>query len=185
MEDAWIIELYFRRDEAAIKETDIKYGAYCTAIALGLLQINEDAQECVNDTYLSSWEQIPPLVPDCLRAFLGRVTRNIAIGRYRKMHARKRYDGMEVGLSELAECLPSDKNVEREYDAKELGGQISDWLDGLSVPDRMVFVRRYWFGDTAALLAKKTGISEAGMSRKLSRLRAGLRDYLTERGTEL
>ena len=185
LEDAGIIELYFKRDESAIKETDSKYGAYCTAIALNLLRIMEDAQECVNDTYMSVWEQIPPQMPECLRAFLGRITRNIAIGRYRKMHAKKRYDGVETALSELEECLPSDKNVEREFDAKELGRHISDWLDGLPEKDRMIFVRRYWYGDKSYELAYKTGISEAGMSRKLSRMRESLRKHLTERGDEI
>lgn len=185
LEDAGIINLYLQRDEAAIKETDNKYGAYCTAIALDLLRINEDAQECVNDTYMSAWEQIPPRIPECLRAFLGRITRNIAIGRYRKMHAKKRYNGFEVALSELEECLPSAGNVEREFDAKELGGHISDWLDGLEEQDRMIFVRRYWYGDTAAVLAKKTGTSGSGMSRKLSRMRESLREHLTERGDEI
>ena len=79
MDDAGIIELYFSRDENAIKETDKKYGVYCTTIAMGLLHLMEDAQECVNDTYLSAWNQIPPFVPECLRTFLGRLTRNIAI----------------------------------------------------------------------------------------------------------
>ena len=167
MEDAGIIELYFKRDESAIKETDSKYGAYCTAIALNLLRIMEDAQECVNDTYMSVWEQIPPRLPESFRLFLGRITRNIAIGRYRKMHAKKRYDGVETALSELEECLQSDKNVEREFDAKELSRHISDWLDRLEEQDRMIFVRRYWYGDTAVSLAKKTGISEAGMSLML------------------
>lgn len=185
LEDAGIIELYFKRDESAIKETDSKYGAYCTAIALNLLRIMEDAQECVNDTYMSVWEQIPPRLPERFRTFLGRITRNIAIGRFRKMHAKKRYDGVETALSELEECLPSDKTVEREFDAKELSKHISNWLDGLEEQDRMIFVRRYWYGDTSVAIAKKTGISEAGMSRKLSRMRESLREHLTERGDEI
>ena len=101
------------------------------------------------------------------------------------MHAKKRYDGVETALSELEECLPSDENVERKFDAKELSGHISDWLDGLEEQDRMIFVRRYWYGDTAVALAKKTGLSEAGMSRKLSRMRESLRKHLTERGDEI
>ena len=185
MEDAGIIELYFKRDETAIRETDIKYGAYCTAIAMKLLHTEEDAQECVNDTYMSVWERIPPHIPECLRVFLGRITRNIAIGRYRKMHAKKRYDGFEVTLSELEECLPSDESVEKALDAKMLCGFISEWLDSVGERDRMIFVRRYWFGDKAYELASKTGMSEAGMSRKLSKLRESLRAYLTERGTEI
>lgn len=185
MEDAGIIELYFKRDESAIKETDSKYGAYCTAIALNLLRIMEDAQECVNDTYMSVWEQIPPRLPESFRLFLGRITRSIAIGRYRRMHAKKRGDGFEVMLSELGECVPSGENTEKSVEAKLLGEYISTWLDGISEQDRMIFVRRYWYGDKSYELAYKTGISDAGMSRKLSRLRISLRDFLTERGVEI
>lgn len=182
MEDAGIIDLYLKRDETAIKETESKYGAYCTAIAFSLLRVREDAQECVNDTYMSAWERIPPHIPDCLRAFLGRITRNIAVGRYRKMHAKKRYDGMEVALSELEECLPSDENVERSLDAKLLTSCINDWLDSLDERDRMMFVRRYWYGDKSNDLAAKMGISNSGASRRLAKLRENLREYLTERG---
>ncbi len=182
MEDTGIIELYFARDESAIKETDKKYGAYCTAIAMNLLNSREDAQECVNDTYLSVWERIPPHIPECLRAFLGRMTRNISVERYRKLHAKKRFSGMETALDELAECLPSDENVERAFDAKMLADSLNEWLDRLEERDRMLFVRRYWFGDTAKALAAKMGFSEAGVSRKLARLRDSLREALTERG---
>ena len=182
MEDHAIIELYFARDESAIKETDAKYGAYCTAIAYNLLRIREDAQECVNDTYLAVWERIPPHIPECLRAFLGRMTRNIAIGRYRKTHAQKRSAELEVTLSELGDCLPSDENVERALDAKLLADSLNEWLDGIAEQDRMLFVRRYFFGDLSKGLAKKTGMSEAGLSRRLAKLRDNLRTYLTERG---
>lgn len=185
MEDHAIIELYFARDESAIKETDAKYGAYCTAIAYNLLNVREDAQECVNDTYLAVWERIPPHIPECLRAFLGRMTRNIAVDRYRRTHAKKRSDGLEVTLSELGECLPSDENVERALDAKLLAESLNAWLLSLPEQDRMLFVRRYFYGDAAKGLAKKTGMSEAGLSRRLAKLRDSLRAYLTERGNEL
>ena len=186
MDDKEIIDLYVRRDENAIKETDTKYGAYCTTVAVNLLQVREDAQECVNETYMAAWERIPPHIPECLRAFLGRVTRNIAIGMYRKLHRKKRFDGFEIMLSELEECVPSAATVDREIDTKMLGGCINDWLDRrLSEQDRVLFVRRYWFGDKNADLAKKAGMSEAGMSKRLARMRESLREYLTERGMEI
>ncbi len=185
MDDAGIIELYFSRDENAIKETDKKYGVYCTTIAMGLLHLREDAQECVNDTYLSAWNQIPPFVPECLRTFLGRLTRNIAICRYRRNNAMKRRDSLDIPFSELEECLPSDRNVEQTFDAKQLGRYISEWLDGLAEQDRMIFVRRYWLGDKAVVLAKMTGMTESGMSRKLTILRNDLRKYLTKKGENI
>lgn len=185
MDDTGIIELYMQRDERAIKETDSKYGAYCTAVAMNFLHIREDAQECVNDTYMSVWEQIPPKMPERLRAFLGRITRNIAVRRFRKLHAKKRFDGMELTLSELEECLPSGETVESEFDTKVLSGYINDWLDTLTEQDRMVFVRRYWYGDKAYELAEKMGLSKAGASRKLSRLRESLRAFLTEKGEKI
>ena len=181
MEDHEIIELYVNRDENAIRETQNKYGAFCTGIALGLLHIKEDAQECVNDTYMAAWNRIPPLIPECLKAFLGRVTRNIAISMYR----RKRCESMELMLSELGECLPARENTENSVDAKQLGEYISEWADTLAEQDRMIFVRRYWYADKSYELARKTGMSASGMSRKLSRLRKSLRKYLTERGVEI
>ena len=185
MDDKEIIDLYVRRDENAIKETDAKYGAYCTTVAINLLQVREDAQECVNDTYMAAWERIPPHIPGCLRAFLGRVTRNIAIGMYRRLHRKKRFDGFELIFSELEECVPSAATVDREVDTKLLGGSINNWLDTLPGQDRALFVRRYWFGDKNADLAKKAGMSEAGMSKKLARMRESLREYLSERGMEI
>ena len=185
MEDAGIIDLYVKRDESAIRETDSKYGTYCNTVAFNLLRIREDAQECVNDTYMAAWERIPPHIPECLRAFLGRVTRNIAIGMYRRKHTKKRFDGIELQLSELEECLPSDENIEQKLDAKLLTGYINDWLDEQPENDRMLFVRRYWYGDLNVDLAKKTGMSGSGMSKKLSKMRESLREYLTERGAEI
>ncbi len=185
MDETGIIKLYFARDESAIKETDRTYAAYCTSIAMSLLQIREDTQECVNDTYMSAWERIPPFVPECLRTFLGRLTRNIAIGMYRRSHAKKRMDRFELTFSELEECLPSGENVERSFDAKQLGKYISEWLDSLGEQDRVLFVRRYWLGDKAVELAKKTGMTEYGISRKLARLQESLRKYLEERGADV
>ena len=111
MDDKQIIELYFKRDECAIRETQSKYGAFCNRIAMNILSIREDAEECVNDTYYSVWKQIPPTVPESFRAFLGRITRNLSISRFRSMRAKKRYSGMEVMLSELNDCVPSAETV--------------------------------------------------------------------------
>ena len=132
MEDKQIIELYFERNEQAIRETENQYGSFCLRIAMNILSIREDAEECVNDTYYSVWKQIPPTVPVSFRAFLGRITRNLSISRFRAMRAKKRYSGMEVLLSELEDCVPSSVNVEQFMEAKQLSEYISDWLDSFS-----------------------------------------------------
>ena len=97
----------------------------------------------------------------------------------------KRRDSLDIPFSELEECLPSDRNVEQTFDAKQLGRYISEWLDGLAEQDRMIFVRRYWLGDKAVVLAKMTGMTESGMSRKLTKLRNDLRKYLTKKGENI
>ncbi len=185
MDDKQIIELYFNRDEQAIKETESKYGAFCQRIAMNILSSREDAEECVNDTYYSVWNQIPPVVPDVFRAFLGRITRNLSISRFRAMRAKKRYSGIEVMLSELNDCIPSTASVEQSVEAKELGGHISEWLDSLQEEDRMLFVRRYWFGDEVQALAKACGISAAKMAQKMFKLRTSLKADLEKKGVAI
>lgn len=185
MDDKQIIELYFNRDEQAIKETEFKYGAFCQRIAMNILSSREDAEECVNDTYYSVWNQIPPVIPDVFKAFLGRITRNLSISRFRAMHAKKRYSGIEVMLSELDDCIPSTASVEQSIEARELGGYISEWLDSLQEEDRVLFVRRYWFGDEVQALAKACGITAAKMAQKMLKLRKGLKADLEKKGVAL
>ena len=116
MEDLEIIGLYFKRDETAIDETAAKYGAFCHSIALNILAIDADAEECVNDTYLRTWNSIPPQKPDKLGSWLGRVVRNIAYDLWKKNHRQKRYAGMEQLLNELEDCIPSPATVECEIE---------------------------------------------------------------------
>ncbi len=185
MDDKQIIDLYFARDEQAIAETEQKYGRFCWRIAMNVLGVWEDAEECVSDTYLSAWKQIPPTVPQSLKAFLGRIVRNLSISRFRAMRAKKRYNGMEVLLSELGDCVPSDQHVEQIAEAKEFSGYISEWLDSLPEEDCMLFVRRYWFGDAVQELAEKCGITAAQMAQRMLRLRKGLRAALEQKGVAL
>lgn len=185
MDDKQIIELYFQRDEQAIKETEVQYGAFCLRIAMNILSIREDAEECVNDTYFAVWKQIPPTVPESFRAFLGCITRNLSISRFRAMRARKRYSGMEVMLSELEDCIPSCETVEQSIEAKELSEYISDWLDSLPEEDCALFVRRYWFGDEVQVLAGKCGVTAAQMAQRMYRLRKSLKTALEEKGVAL
>lgn len=181
MEDSLILDLYIGRSERAIAETDIKYGSFCRHIAMNILCVREDAEECVNDTYFSAWNSIPPTVPDSLRAFLGRVTRNLSISRYRRNRAQKRYGGIELMLSELDDCVPDNQYAEA-LDAKALGEIISMWLGTLDDEDAALFVRRYWYGDAVKELAAEKGISPAKMAKRMFRLRQGLRVELEEKG---
>ena len=185
MEDQQIIELYFKRDESALTETAKKYGTFCLRIAMNVLSVREDAEECVNDTYHTAWNQIPPTKPDSFKAFLGRIVRNFSISKYRALHAKKRFNGLEVMLSELNDCVPAAENIEQELEAKELTEYINTWLEGLTVEDRALFVRRYWYGDEVRNLAKRCGISAAQMSQKMLRLRRKLKAFLEEKGVVL
>ena len=120
MEDLQIIDLYWQRDEQAIRETDGKYGPLCHRIAMNILSSFQDSEECVSDTYGRCWDTMPPQRPFSLRAYVGRIVRNLSISRYRANHAQKRFAGAEVLLSELADCVPTPDNVQRTVEAEEL-----------------------------------------------------------------
>lgn len=182
MEDKEIIQLYFQRDQQAIHETDQKYGPYCRSIAQNLLSSREDAEECVNDTWHAAWRRMPPELPLSLKAFLGRITRNLSISRYRSRTARKRYQGMEILLSELADCVPDRRDVETVSESRWLSALISDWLDGLPAADCAAFVGRYWHGREVAELAREHRCSPNTMAQRLLRLRRRLKEFLEQEG---
>ena len=185
MDDLAIIELYHRREERAIAESDKKYGALCRSIALRLLGLREDAEECVNDTWHTAWNRMPPERPQALGAFLGRITRNLSISRWRRDHAQKRYEGMEVLLSELEDCVPNPGTVEEELDRRQLARLISGWLDSLEDADRRLFIRRYWYGEAVKALAAELGEQANTLSQRLLRLRRVLRAFLESEGVEV
>lgn len=185
MDDLAIVELYHRREERAIVETDRKYGSMCRSIALRLLGLREDAEECVNDTWHTAWNRMPPDRPQSLGAFLGRITRNLSISRWRREHAQKRYEGMEILLSELSDCVPAPGTVEEDIERGRLSQIISAWLDGLDEGDRRLFIRRYWYGDTVKTLAEERGEKPNTLSQRLLRLRAELRTILEAEGAEI
>lgn len=178
MEDLQIIELYWLRDEAAIKETNIKYGLMLQTIALNILSNYEDGEECVNDTYSKAWNTMPPQKPNSLAAYLGRIIRNLAINRWHQNRAQKRYNGANLLLSELSDCVPSTENVEKEIEVKELSELISAWLCTLSQDDRVLFLRRYWFGDPINILAVKCGTTPNKLAGRMYRLRQSLKKAL-------
>ncbi len=185
MDDLAIVELYHRREERAIAESDRKYGGLCRSIALKLLGLREDAEECVNDTWHAAWNKMPPDRPQALGAFFGRITRNLSISRWRREHAQKRYDGIEVLLSELEDCVPAPGTVEEDMERRQLALAISAWLDSLEGGDRRLFIRRYWYGDPVKTLAAERGQVANALTQRLLRLRKGLRAFLESKGAEL
>lgn len=185
MEDREIVALNHARSESAIAETAKKYGAFCLRVALNLLGIREDADECVNDTYLAAWTRMPPELPASLRAFLCRITRNLSISRYRQNRAQKRYAGMDALLSELDDCVPSPVTVEQTLDSMELTRQIETWLGTLPERERRLFIRRYWYGDALGELAVQEGARPAQLAQLMLRLRRSLREHLEAEGAAI
>ena len=183
MEDSRIVDMYWERDEAALKETATKYGRYLNSISFGILHDAEDAKECVNDTYNDAWESMPPHRPLLLSTFLGKITRRISIDLLRKKHADKRGGGkMALALEELDECVQGSGNVEEEVVRRELVKKISELLQGLPEMERKVFMRRYWFIDSVAEIAERFGFSESKVKSMLFRTRNKLREELQKEG---
>ena len=185
MLDAQIVELYWNRDERAIAESDAHYGAYCRRIAMNILSSREDSEECVNDTWHRTWDNVPPQRPNSLAAFFGRIVRNLSISRYRKNHAMKRYDGITILLSELDDCIPAHGSVTQAVEGKLLTEIIDRWLARLLREDRVLFVRRYWNGEAIKSLAKECGVTQNQMAQRMMRLRRDLKSALEQEGYDL
>lgn len=186
MEDSRIIELYWARSQNAIPATSEKYGQYCHSIAKNILGNDEDAEECVNDTYLGAWNSMPPHRPSVLSVFLGRITRNLSFNRYKHQRANKRGGGeTALVLDELAQCVSGTGSVEGEIDRQELVEAIDTFLDRLPADKRSIFVCRYWYADSVSDIAKRFGLTGNNVSVTLNRMRKKLRDHLLERGFEV
>ena len=177
MDDLDIIELYFARKEEAISETERKYGGYCHQISMNILASKEDAEECVNDTWMKTWNSIPPQRPGVLRLFLGTITRNLSINRYKARQAQRRNRELELSLEELAECIPM-----REEDAGELPELLNGFLRSQPLEDRRLFVLRYWHAHSVKHLAETFHMTAGAVSNRLWRTREKLLNYLGERG---
>lgn len=184
MDDLNIIELYFDRNENAIKETDIKYGKLCFRVAYNVLNDLSDSEECVNDTYLSVWKQIPPTRPNNFMAFLCKITRNISLKRYNFNHAAKRSELITISFSELESILP-DHFCQPELEDEYLGGLISDFLRREKEDARNVFIRKYWFFDTVEEIAARYSFTESKVKSMLSRTRNRMKDFLTQKRVHL
>ena len=178
-EDQKIIDLYWNRSENAITETAVKYGRDCTSIAYGILKSREDAQECVSDAYLMAWNAIPPRRPADLGTYLGKITRNLSIDRLRTRNRDKRGGGeMPLALEELEEVVVGSDSPENEAIRKELAASMNRFLGELTVQERYVFLRRYWYLDSLADIAKNTGFSGSKVASMLYRLRGRLKKQL-------
>lgn len=177
--DDEIVALYFARDERAIAQSHQKYGKYCHSIARAILNNEQDAEECVNDTYLRAWNSIPPQRPARLATYLGKLTRNLSISRYRYEHADKRdANHYTIALDELAECIPDENGEETMSEEIVLREAINAFLRALPKRTRIVFMRRYWYFLSIAAIAESMGMSESHVKVLLMRTRKQFREHL-------
>ncbi len=181
MDDIKIIELLFARSQQAITELDAKYGRLCKKLCHNILNDLSDAEECVNEAYLGVWNTVPPEKPNPLQAYICKIARNLALKRHYYKSAEKRSSKYQVAMAELEDYLPSAENVEALVDAKELTKALEHFLDSLNAQNRIIFMRRYWFGDSYKEISDLIGISEKNVSVRLARVRQGLKEFLQER----
>lgn len=182
MEDSRIIELFWERAEDAISETDRKYGKYCYAIAYNILHSDPDSEECVNDTYLRAWETMPPQKPNALSAYLGRITRNLALNRLSYKTREKRAEGYVAVLDEVSEMLPDASTMPEGADDVALREAINSFLRSLDANTRIIFVRRYWYNSAIAEISTDYSIPVGTVKSTLSRTRKRFRDHLEKEG---
>lgn len=186
MEDSAIIDLYWNRDQQAVSETAQKYGPFLWGISWNILRSRGDTEECVNDAYLRAWNAIPPARPTAFRAWLGRIVRNLSLDRWKQGRAQKRGgDGMELLLGELDECIPSPRRMEKQLEDQEAASLISAFLRELPQESRIIFLRRYWYGDDLTEIAAARGCGLGKVKSSLFRTRRALRERLEREGVSL
>ena len=177
MEDYKIVDLYWERSERAISETKLKYERMLSGISYSLLGSSEDFEECVNDTYLSAWNQMPTDRPIYLGAYLSKIIRALSINRFRSQHRKKR-GGFENLCEELDECIPDNCSIEEQYNNGRMTELIDRFLESLSEEKRVIFVRRYFYSDSVEQIAKRMRMSVSNVKTSLHRMRESLRDIL-------
>ena len=177
MNDQEIIALYFARDEQAIRETDARYGKTCMQVSMNILRSRPDAEECVNDTYLKTWDSIPPARPASLCAFVCRIVRNLSLNRLKELTAAKRSRDLTVSFEDLEACIPMP-----DEESPALAEELAAFLKTEGETDRALFVGRYWFACSVEELARRTGMTKRAVHMRIFRTRERLRAYLTERG---
>lgn len=177
--DAEIVDLYWLRDETAIKRTDEKYGRFLYTMALNILHEHRDCEECRNDTYLSTWNTIPPTRPAFFRAFIAQIMRRTAINRYYKNTGKRKIPSeLTVSMEESEGFISEGKSSDEEIEARELGGIISDFVRGLSPKRQYIFMGRFYFADPVAVIAKELGITESAVYKEKKKLRNDLKTFL-------
>lgn len=182
MDDKMIIDLFFNRSENAINETDLKYGKNCLKLSFNILNNIKDAEECVNDSYLGLWNAIPPATPNPFSTYLYKIVRNISLNCYRRNSAWKRNGEYDLSVEELTPYLSSDVSVESIIESAELKKYIEHFLTKLSLENRVIFIRRYWFFDSYQDIAERMGMSQKNVSVRLARIRKELKKFLEESG---
>ncbi|MBR6173199.1 MAG: sigma-70 family RNA polymerase sigma factor [Eubacterium sp.] len=183
--DKRIIALYQERNETAIEMTDRQYGSFSRTLSFRILQSHEDAEECVDDSYLKLWNTIPPTVPKSLKAYLGRIVRNMSLTLLRKKKAEKRNEDANVLLSELEDCIPADNNVEQAMEHMLLVQTMEKWLRSEKEENRKLFVLRYWYGEALEELAERFHLSPGKAADRLYRMRGRLKKYLEGEGVSV
>ena len=183
MQDQEIIALYWNRNEQAITETETKYGSYCRTIAWNILENRQDTEECLNDTWLRAWNAIPPQKPNLLMIFLGTITRNLSLDRWRIRQAQKRGRGnLDHIFSELEHCAANTVSLEEHMTRADLAALLDRFLAELSQRDRCVFVRRYWYADSITEIARRYHMGDSAVKVNLHRSRKKLRTLLEQEG---
>ena len=181
MEDTKIVDLYWARDERAIRESDTKYGRMLTSLSYSLLYSHEDAEECVNDTYLDAWGAMPDARPTYLGAFLSKITRRISIDRYRRLHSEKR-GGIDNISMELSEVIPDRESSDFDFENGRLKDALNSFLYSLDKEKRVMFILRYFYSKSIGEIAFQMGIGEAKIKTTLFRIRQSLQKYLEGQG---
>ena len=181
IDDEKIIEMFFERSEQGIRELDNKYGAVCHNLSYNIVNNRQDAEECVNDAYLGAWNAIPPVRPNPLLSYIVKIVRNISLKIYWRKEAAKRSSHYTIALEEIEACIADQKNIEEEIEVRELACIIESFLDTLTIENRVIFMRRYWFSDSYKDIAEFVGLSEKNISVRLTRIREKMKQYLIER----
>ena len=182
IDDEKIIEMFFVRSEQGIRELDVKYGKIFHNLSYNIVNSRQDAEECVNDAYLGVWNTIPPTRPNPLLSYIAKIVRNLSLKSYWRKEADKRSGQYTIALQEIESCIADPKAVEDEIEARELARIIGTFLDTLTVENRVIFMRRYWFADSYKDIAEFVGLSEKNISVRLTRIREKMKQYLTGKG---